>query len=229
MSVEEGTKIKDLDAKTTVVTTDELAINDVADGNTDKKEGMDDIKTFMSSSPVFTGTAILPAVAAGAGAGKLELIEAYKAASAEGDHTFTFTANMETVYDHVFLTFSGFGLGGNLEAVINGAVDATYLQSGEKNNAGVETNINLTAQTQLLLNDSVGSGDSNYATLFITGSGADGRLLGRWSSGASLRKNQQGSWSFQTSQSNILTSIKIQLSAGNWNIDTKANVYGVKI
>ena len=40
------TKIKDLTAKTTVVATDELVINDVAGGDLDKKEGLDDIKTF---------------------------------------------------------------------------------------------------------------------------------------------------------------------------------------
>ena len=43
------TKIKDLTAKTTVVASDELVINDVAGGNLDKKEGLDDIKTYMSS------------------------------------------------------------------------------------------------------------------------------------------------------------------------------------
>lgn len=45
------TKIKDLTAKTTVVATDELVINDVAGGNVDKKIGLDDTKTFMSDSP----------------------------------------------------------------------------------------------------------------------------------------------------------------------------------
>ena len=48
------TKIKDLPAKTTVDSDDEIVINDVTNGNVDKKEGMDDIKTFMSKSPTFT-------------------------------------------------------------------------------------------------------------------------------------------------------------------------------
>jgi len=52
------TKIKDLTAKTTVVDSDEIVINDVADGNTDKKEGLDDIKTFMSSSPTLVTPAL---------------------------------------------------------------------------------------------------------------------------------------------------------------------------
>ena len=43
-------KIKDLTPKTTVVATDELVINDVAGGNADKKEGLDDIRTFMLPS-----------------------------------------------------------------------------------------------------------------------------------------------------------------------------------
>ena len=51
------TKIKDLTAKTTVVTTDELVINDVAGGDVDKKEGMDDIRTFMLPTNAETKTA----------------------------------------------------------------------------------------------------------------------------------------------------------------------------
>ena len=42
-----NTKIKNLTPKTTVVASDEVIINDVAGGNADKKEGMDDIRTFM--------------------------------------------------------------------------------------------------------------------------------------------------------------------------------------
>jgi hypothetical protein len=52
------TLIKDLTAKTTVVASDELCINDVAGGNLDKKEGMDDIKTYMSLSPVLVTPAL---------------------------------------------------------------------------------------------------------------------------------------------------------------------------
>jgi len=52
------TKIKDLTAKTTVVATDEIVINDVAGGNLDKKEGLDDIKTFMSNSPTLVTPAL---------------------------------------------------------------------------------------------------------------------------------------------------------------------------
>ena len=51
------TKIKDLTAKTTVVATDELVINDVAGGNLDKKEGLDDIRTFMLPTGAETKTA----------------------------------------------------------------------------------------------------------------------------------------------------------------------------
>ena len=54
-----NTLIKDLTAKTTVVASDELPINDVAGGNLDKKEGMDDIKTFMSLSPTLVTPASL--------------------------------------------------------------------------------------------------------------------------------------------------------------------------
>jgi hypothetical protein len=45
------TKIKDLTGKTTVASTDEIVINDVAGGDADKKENMGDVKTFMSDSP----------------------------------------------------------------------------------------------------------------------------------------------------------------------------------
>ena len=58
-------KIKDLTAKTTVVATDELVINDVAGGNIDKKEGLDDIKTFMSDTPILV-TPVLGTPASGA-------------------------------------------------------------------------------------------------------------------------------------------------------------------
>ena len=51
-------KIKDLTAKTTVVASDEIVINDVAGGNVDKKEGLDDIKTFMSDSPTLVTPAL---------------------------------------------------------------------------------------------------------------------------------------------------------------------------
>lgn len=70
LSVEEGTAIKDLDAKTTVEATDELAINDVAGGNADKKEGLDDIKTFMSSSP----TLVTPALSGTSIADDIEIV-----------------------------------------------------------------------------------------------------------------------------------------------------------
>ncbi len=53
-----STKIKDLDAKTSVVATDEIVINDVDGSNLDKKEGLDDIKTFMSSSPTLVTPAL---------------------------------------------------------------------------------------------------------------------------------------------------------------------------
>ena len=52
-----NTKIKDLTAKTTVVASDELVINDVAAGNADKKEGMDDIRTYMLPTNAETKTA----------------------------------------------------------------------------------------------------------------------------------------------------------------------------
>ena len=45
------TKIKDIAAKTPVVATDELVINDVAGCNVDKKIGLDDLKTYTSLSP----------------------------------------------------------------------------------------------------------------------------------------------------------------------------------
>ena len=51
-------KIKDLTAKTTVVASDEIVINDVAGGNVDKKEGLDDIKIFMSDSPTLVTPAL---------------------------------------------------------------------------------------------------------------------------------------------------------------------------
>lgn len=50
--------IKNLTAKTTVVASDEIVINDVAGGNLDKKEGMDDIKTFMSDTPTLVTPAL---------------------------------------------------------------------------------------------------------------------------------------------------------------------------
>lgn len=52
------TKITDLAAKTTVVATDELVINDVANCNVDKKIGLDDLKTFTSLSPTFVTPAL---------------------------------------------------------------------------------------------------------------------------------------------------------------------------
>ena len=53
----DGTRIRNLTPKTTVVSTDELAINDVAGGNADKKEGLDDIRTFMLPTNAETKTA----------------------------------------------------------------------------------------------------------------------------------------------------------------------------
>ena len=51
-------KIKDLTGKTVIAATDEIAINDVANGNVDKKENMADIKTFMSNSPTLVTPAL---------------------------------------------------------------------------------------------------------------------------------------------------------------------------
>ncbi len=53
-----SSKIKNLIPKTTVVASDELAINDVAGGCADKKAGMDDIKTYMSLSPTLVTPAL---------------------------------------------------------------------------------------------------------------------------------------------------------------------------
>ena len=52
-----NTKIKNLTPKTTIVASDEIIINDVAGGNADKKEGMDDIRTFMLPTNAETKTA----------------------------------------------------------------------------------------------------------------------------------------------------------------------------
>jgi len=52
------TKITDLTAKTTVVATDELVINDVAGCNVDKKIGLDDLKTYTSLCPTFIAPAL---------------------------------------------------------------------------------------------------------------------------------------------------------------------------
>jgi len=52
------TLVTDETAKTTIVATDELYINDVAGGNLDKKAGLDDIKTYMSLSPTLVTPAL---------------------------------------------------------------------------------------------------------------------------------------------------------------------------
>ena len=66
-------KIKDLTAKTTVVDSDEIIINDVAGGNLDKKEGMDDIKTYMHIGI----TSVIEFVIDGGGAALTTGVKAY--------------------------------------------------------------------------------------------------------------------------------------------------------
>ena len=52
------TLVKDETAKTTIVDSDEVYINDVAGGDVDKKAGFDDIKTYMSLAPTLVTPAL---------------------------------------------------------------------------------------------------------------------------------------------------------------------------